>query len=167
MIAALFAPLAAVVMPVLGAIASAIAFVVKSFFEGLTVIFSKPVTFVTVGVMALACYGLGINRGLIIDGYLVRAAKQETSEWKGAHAKLLSDAENANAANKAKFKAALKAKADAEAAEKAKGPLSLLVPAAPAAEPKRVQPARKTANRQDPGPGKSMCGVFPLLGGCP
>lgn len=158
----MIAALVATAWSILDVVVRAVTYVVRGVFDGLTVMLSNPVTFCTVGVIALACYGFGINRGMIIDRYRVEAAQQETKEWKDAHARLLKDAEDANASDKARFKAAQEAKAAAAAAERAKID-AVVAPAASEPQPKRVRPAaRKAAPSKDGGEPLSLPG-FPTL----
>lgn len=144
----------------LAAGARAVAFVVRSFFAGLTVILSQPVTLVTVACIALACYGLGIRRGMIIDGYLVRQATDNRDEWKRAHAQLVNDAENADNENKLKLQAALVAK---QAALDELAKRDAAAPAAPA-KPGGVRDAPKRAPAKGGGgnSGPGLFGVFRL-----
>lgn len=122
--------------------------------------FKEPWRFVVRTVCGVAILLLGVHLGM-------DHMREQRDTWRDAHAQLIEDARKADADNKAKDAAALKAREDAAAAERAalaaKAKRVKTVPVGPpAAEPKRVQPKRAAAGK-DAGGGSGLQWWVPTL----
>lgn len=156
---------------IIGAVIGFVGQLIAWFFEGVTIVIKNPVTLVTVAIISTVTWGLGLDAGLRWDAHKVNVARADRDQWKAAHAKLMADARKADADNKTKLKSALDVKISAEKVEAAKpdaatpgAPAVAVVPAAPAAEPKRVQSAKKRApaTGSDSGDRSGLRGIFGL-----
>jgi hypothetical protein len=73
-------PLLTTVATFLGALLKGLGRLLAAAWEGFTRMLANPATFVTVGLIALAAYGLGVRRGILWDGYKVDKARRMVAE---------------------------------------------------------------------------------------
>ncbi len=129
---------------ILGAMLGFIGEIIKWAFEGLTIIISKPVTLVTVALLATVAWGFGLDFGLRWDEGRVNAARHEVAAIKDNLKKQeAKDAQLAAAAKAAREKAVR----ETTAAPAAQPAAAAAADPAPAAV-QRVQPKRAAAAKR-------------------